>query len=1622
MVFKNRKSIVLHFVLIFLLLEGMFGLVPIEHVHAATLTVTNTNDSGAGSLRQAILDAVSGDRIIFDPTLAGQTIALASNLIINKDLTIDGSGLSPQVIISGGNVAHLEITIYTTVKISDVTIANGYTSDDGGAILSYGALTVINSTLRNNHAVGSGGAIYSIALALKNSTIYQNQADGDGGALASSGNTFSTAIVNSTVFQNQSGGYGGGIFMQGNTQGEILNSTFAGNIGYQGNELTIFGYGGLGLYNSILACTPESTDCIIEIGPGAVSSINSLIGIGTLADFGLAELADNGGPTQTMALLPGSSLIDAGDDATCANSLVNHLDQRGITRWQGTHCDIGAYESDGILVPTPTSIPTSTPTVTPTPVVISGNTGIGGVTLNYSGGMTTSDENGNYSLTVPYGWSGLVTPSKQGYRFTPTSRSYSFLQIDQSNQNFAAERVYTISGNAGVGGATMSYTDGTAKWVAADILGNYSFQIPEHWSGTVTPSRSGYVFSPASKVYSDVRSDQTAQNYTAIALYTISGNVGVLGTTLSYLEDGTLKVITPNSNGNYSFQVKAGWSGTVTPSKVGVVFTPSSRNYSNVQSNQAGSNYVATIIVNTILDGGERSLRQAIGDALSGAIIRFDADLAGQTITLNSTLSLSKDLTIDGSGLNPRLEISGGGAVRIFYSGGQILTLKSLVLKNGNVTSMGMGGYGGAINGGTVVITDVTFKENIAYAGGAIHASNLTITGSDFDSNSAQNRGGAINMEGSNLLLQTSNFVNNTAGVTGGALNLQSDTQYIIENNTFMSNNSFSGGAIHLYSIHHAVYVRGNTFLSNLASNVGGAIFQNSAYTGFLDLENNTFYANQADRGGGVFASDAVIKNNTFSDNKAVQSSVDSGASLYLWGPMNVELYNNILANNTGGGECYSTGSGVIVVTGNNNLIEDGSSGCLPTIIGDPILGPMADNGGSTQTMALLHGSPAIDAGNGANCPATDQRGVARPLGNGCDIGAFEYVPMYLSLTGNQTIGGVTSADEDILRFDGKNWNLFFDGSDVGVGASDLFGFSIVDSDTILMSFSSALTLNSMSVTPRDVVRFDATSLGSNTAGAFSMYLNGIDVGLDVSAENIDSVSLLPDGRVLISTTGNPAVVGVTGGRDEDVLAFTPTSLGNNTSGTWSMYFDGSDVGLSETSGEDVDALDVTSNGDIYLSTLGDFAVNGIVGADEDVFVCAPSSLGSVTSCNYLPSLYFDGSTFGLSANDVDAFDLFAENTIPIMTPTPTPGNPTATPTRTPTPTITPTLTRTPTPTRTNTPTLTSQLLPDLTISSMRIEQQNTSCLAPGDPLGVRVWVTNNGQAAAGNFVVNVNGSTQTVNGLGIGETKTVFFSGAGNPVNAVVDSTNMVTESNESNNTRSETLPIPTQPLPCPTPTNTATATSTPSVSDLIFADGFESGNFSGWTSNTTDLGDLSVSTAAALMGTQGMQAVVDDANTIYVTDDNPNAETRYRARFYFDPNSIAMVSGDTHYIFKGFAGTSTEVLRLEFRYYAGGYQARVALLSDSNTWLNNIWYNITDAPHAFELDWRAATAAGANNGGIAFWIDGILKLDLTGIDNDTWQVDRARLGALTGIDPGTNGVYYFDAFESRRQNYIGP
>jgi hypothetical protein len=480
-------------------------------------------------------------------------------------------------------------------------------------------------------------------------------------------------------------------------------------------------------------------------------------------------------------------------------------------------------------------------------------------------------------------------------------------------------------------------------------------------------------------------------------VYTISGNAGVGGATLSYVEDGVTKSVSSDEYGDYILTVKDGWFGSVTPSRAGTTFIPASRHYNNLHTNQTAQDYSALVKVINNNDSGPGSLRQAVADVLSGATITFDPTLAGQTITLSSTIAANKGLTIDGSGLSPRVEISGNNTVRIFYLGdfGENVTLQSLVLKDGN--SPGTGGRGAAlvIHSTQTTIRDVYFVNNSAYSGGAIYSDfynvSVLISQSVFASNQAQSRGGAIDMERGTLRVENSYFGNNSSASVGGAISLFADDSYLLQNNTFTGNTAFSGGALYLSSLNNAVYVRNNTFSHNQATNIGGAIFEAMSYTGHLALENNTLYMNQAAQGGGVFTSDAVLKNNTFSHNKATRDSSTSGGNLYLWAPMAVELYNNILANNNGGGDCYQAGSGVVSFTAKNNLIEDGSSVCQPALTGDPLLDVLSNSGGSTNTMALLPGSPAIDTGDDGTCLATDQRGVSRPQGSHCDLGSYEY-------------------------------------------------------------------------------------------------------------------------------------------------------------------------------------------------------------------------------------------------------------------------------------------------------------------------------------------------------------------------------------------------------------------------------------------------------------------------------------------------------------------------------------------------------------------------------------------------------------------------------------------------------
>ncbi len=244
---------------------------------------------------------------------------------------------------------------------------------------------------------------------------------------------------------------------------------------------------------------------------------------------------------------------------------------------------------------------------------------------------------------------------------------------------------------------------------------------------------------------------------------------------------------------------------------------------------------------------------------------------------------------------------------------------------------------------------------------------------------------------------------------------------------------------------------------------------------------------------------------------------------------------------------------------------------------------------------------------------------------------------IYVSSTSGGSAGGVGFRDEDILSHDTVTgaWAMVFDGSDVGV-TNDVNAFFRMADGSYLISFNTGTSVPGVAtVDDSDVVRFIPTSLGTTTSGTFEWYFDGSDVGLSASGEDVDAIHMLADGRILMSTVGSYSVSGASGA-DEDLIIFTPTALGSATSGTWAPYFDGSDVGLNTSSGEDVTGVWQSDGGHIYLTTLTTVGVTGVTGDGADIFICAPSSLGSTTSCTF--SMYWDGSANGYAGERMDGF------------------------------------------------------------------------------------------------------------------------------------------------------------------------------------------------------------------------------------------------------------------------------------------------------------------------------------------------------------------------------------------------
>lgn len=264
--------------------------------------------------------------------------------------------------------------------------------------------------------------------------------------------------------------------------------------------------------------------------------------------------------------------------------------------------------------------------------------------------------------------------------------------------------------------------------------------------------------------------------------------------------------------------------------------------------------------------------------------------------------------------------------------------------------------------------------------------------------------------------------------------------------------------------------------------------------------------------------------------------------------------------------------------------------------------------------------------------------------GEPCDEGANVCLggeEVWMVFATAATVPGLgTVQNEDIVSYNTSSgtWSWVFDGSDVGIGGLAINSIQRLSGGQILMSFAAAGSVPGMTGGPSgttaddsDIVMFTPTALGSTTTGSFSFYFDGSDVSLSATSETIDALSLTSDGRLVISTSGNFSAGGASG-VDEDLFVFTATSLGSVTAGSFALYFDGSDVELSNSTGENVDAAGITSSGTILLSTAGNFSVTGVSGDDMDIIEFTPTSLGSTTSGTY--QLFLDVAALGIASSE----------------------------------------------------------------------------------------------------------------------------------------------------------------------------------------------------------------------------------------------------------------------------------------------------------------------------------------------------------------------------------------------------
>lgn len=637
----------------------------------------------------------------------------------------------------------------------------------------------------------------------------------------------------------------------------------------------------------------------------------------------------------------------------------------------------------------------------------------------------------------------------------------------------------------------------------------------------------------------------------------------------------------------------------------------------------------------------------------------LNAQAHGRVLTLDTIQKLTlRDLTLTG-GLPDvnALERNGGGLYltcsnEVSDQSECIWTLQHIVV-TGNQANDGGGiaYYCGYHGGGALVVEDSVIRDNQAenVGGGLIYSSDeesgpcsLALRKTVVEGNQAVD-GGGLRILRPRVTISDSIIRNNTATTVGGGLMARISDGFIdmtVLRTTISGNQAGEGGG--------GVYIASpdQTFtIQFINSTISGNTVTTGAGGGFYLRESNDSLR-------------IALINSTVTANAAGQSAgvhiFHQESSFEMTGTL--RLTNSLIADNLGsdcGGETAGNVpfSGQRVTSFGHNLDSDGT--CLSAEVRQPSdlpngnakLGPLADNGGPTPTHALLAGSQALDAGDDTVCAnepvaEVDQRGITRPQGTQCDIGAYEAAAqpvaanlLFVSSHSSGQAGDVSFRDEDILAYDfnTQEWQMIFDGSDVGI-TKDVDAFFFRPDGTLLLSFNGPTVIPALgAVDDSDIVIFTPTRLGNETAGSFTFFLRGADVGLTTDGEDIDAIGFTADGHLIVSTIGDfntPTLAG----KDEDLI-----QLDGASSGTWSLFLDGSAVGLAN---EDINGfwLDTTMS-ERYLTVKDSFAFTegqNVVQIDaDDIFVCTPAQTGS---CTY--RRFWDSDLHGYGAENLDGIGL----------------------------------------------------------------------------------------------------------------------------------------------------------------------------------------------------------------------------------------------------------------------------------------------------------------------------------------------------------------------------------------------